>query len=397
MLIDDSVNITVNLTGLLLLYGSITDNSNLKLSLQIFMNNNYYAIIMAGGIGSRFWPISRTSYPKQFIDILGTGKTLIQNTYDRFLKICPKENIYVVTNENYTSLVKEQLPHMTDGQILTEPVMRNTAPCVAYGSFKIESLDEDAVIVVAPSDHLILNEAAFVTAIEKSLQAAARNNCLITLGIKPSRPDTGYGYIQYTEETINEEFHKVKTFTEKPTLEIAKSFLQSGDFLWNAGIFVWSAKNIVNAFGTHLPDMHEIFSDARTVYNTPEEKSHIHTAYQQCINISIDYGVMEKAENVYVLPSEFGWSDLGTWASIYDLADKDYVGNAVIPSEKVIMYDSSNCMVNMPDDKLVVLQGLHDYIVVESNNTLLICPRNQEQNVKQVVADVKQKFGTKYI
>ncbi|WP_428331313.1 mannose-1-phosphate guanylyltransferase [Mucilaginibacter sp.] len=361
------------------------------------MNKNYYAIIMAGGIGSRFWPISRTSHPKQFIDILGTGKTLIQNTYDRFLKICPKENIYVVTNEIYTDLVKKQLPDMTDNQILTEPVMRNTAPCVAYGSFKIENLDPNAAIVVAPSDHLILDEAAFISAIEKSLEAASGNDCLITLGIKPSRPDTGYGYIQYTEQNLNGDFFKVKTFTEKPTLEIAKTFIQSGDFLWNAGIFIWSAKSIVNAFNKHLPDMHEIFADARSVYNTAEEKALIHKTYLQCINISIDYGIMEKADNVYVLPSEFGWSDLGTWASIYDLADKDYVGNAVIPSDKVIMYDSSNCMVNVPEDKLVILQGLHDYIVVESNNTLLICPRDQEQNVKKVVADVKQQFGTKYI
>lgn len=361
------------------------------------MNKNNYAIIMAGGIGSRFWPISRSSHPKQFIDILGTGKTLIQNTYERFLKVCPQENIYIVTNENYTKLVKSQLPELTDQQILTEPVMRNTAPCVAYGCFKIERLNPNAVIVVAPSDQQILDEEAFVSAIDKSLQTAAENDCLITLGIKPSRPDTGYGYIQYTDQVIHHDFHKVKTFTEKPTLEIAKTFLQSGDFLWNAGIFVWSAEAIVKAFGQHLPEMHEIFADARPVYNTGEEKTYIHKAYQQCINISIDYGIMEKADNVYVLPSEFGWSDLGTWASIYDLAEKDYVGNAVIPSEKVIMYDSSNCMVNVPGEKLVILQGLHDYIVVESNNTLLVCPRDQEQNVKQVVADVKSKFGTKYI
>ncbi|WP_419698282.1 mannose-1-phosphate guanylyltransferase [Mucilaginibacter sp. NFX135] len=361
------------------------------------MNKNNYAIIMAGGIGSRFWPISRSSHPKQFIDILGTGKTLIQNTYERFLKVCPKENIYVVTNENYTKLVKQQLPDMADGQILTEPVMRNTAPCVAYGCFKIESLNPEAVIVVAPSDQQILDEDAFVTAIEKSLQAAVSTDSLITLGIKPSRPDTGYGYIQYTDQAINQDFHKVKTFTEKPTLEIAKTFIQSGDFLWNAGIFVWSAKAIVKAFGRHLPEMHEIFAEARPVYNTEEEKNYVHKAYQQCINISIDYGIMEKADNVYVLPSAFGWSDLGTWASIYDLAEKDYVGNVVIPSEKVIMYDSSNCMVNVPGEKLVILQGLHNFIVVESNNTLLICPRDQEQNVKQVVADVKAKFGTKFI
>ena len=361
------------------------------------MNKNYYAIIMAGGIGSRFWPISRTSYPKQFIDILGTGKTLIQNTYDRFLKVCPKENIFVVTNESYTDLVKEQLPDMEDQQILTEPVMRNTAPCVAYGCFKIESMNPDAAIVVAPSDHLILDEAAFVVAIEKSLKTATEQNCLITLGIKPSRPDTGYGYIQYTDQTLHDEFHKVKTFTEKPTVDIAKTFIQSGDFLWNAGIFVWSAKAIVEAFNNYLPEMHEIFAEARSVYNSDQEKSFVHKIYQRCINISIDYGIMEKASNVYVLPSEFGWSDLGTWASIYQLADKDYVGNAVIPSDKVIMYDSSNCMVNVPGEKLVILQGLHDFIVVESNNSLLICPRDQEQNIKQVVADVKSKFGSKYI
>jgi mannose-1-phosphate guanylyltransferase len=361
------------------------------------MNNNYYAIIMAGGIGSRFWPISRTSHPKQFIDILGTGKTLIQQTYDRFLKVCPKENIFVVTNEMYTGLVNEQLPDMADNQILTEPVMRNTAPCVAYGCFKIQSINPDAAIVVAPSDHLILDEPGFVATIEKSLETATKHQCLVTLGIKPSRPDTGYGYIQYTDTIIDGDFHKVKTFTEKPTLEIAKTFIQSGDFLWNAGIFVWSAAAIVNSFEQHLPDMNEIFADARPHYNTENEKDHVNKAYMQCTNISIDYGIMEKADNVYVLPSEFGWSDLGTWASIYDLADKDYVGNAVIPSEKVIMYDSSNCMVNVPDDKLVILQGLHDFIVVESNNTLLICPRDQEQNVKKVVADVKAQFGTKYI
>ena len=361
------------------------------------MNKDYYAIIMAGGIGSRFWPISRTSYPKQFIDILGTGKTLIQNTYERFLKICPRENIYIVTNENYTELVKSQLPDIADQQILTEPVMRNTAPCIAYGCFKIESINPNASIVVAPSDHLILDEPAFVDSIEKSLKIAADNNCLITLGIKPSRPDTGYGYIQYTDQILNDDFHKVKTFTEKPTLEIAKTFIQSGDFLWNAGIFVWSAKSILNAFNRYLPEINEIFAEAKPVYNSENEKSHIHKAYQQCTNISIDYGIMEKADNVYVLPSEFGWSDLGTWASIYQLAEKDYVGNVVIPSEKVIMYDSSNCMVNVPGEKLVVLQGLHDFIVVEANNTLLICPRDQEQNVKQFVADVKTKFGVKYI
>jgi len=359
------------------------------------MKNNY-ALIMAGGIGSRFWPISRTSYPKQFIDILGTGKTLIQQTYDRFLKIVPKENIFILTNDNYIPLVKSQLPGIKDEQILGEPIMRNTAPCIAYGSHKIHKINPDASIVVAPSDHLILDSEEFIRCINISLEAATKNDCLITLGIKPSRPDTGYGYIQYNTKTIQEDFFKVKTFTEKPSYEIAKTFVQSGDFLWNAGIFVWSAENILKSFEKHLPEMNDIFKEGIGIYNTGKEKEFVQSAFTQCTNISIDYGIMEKADNVYVLPSEFGWSDLGTWASVYELSEKDYVGNAVSPSEKVIMYDSSNCMVNVPHGKLVVLQGLHDFIVVEDNNTLLILPRDQEQEIKQIVADVKQRFGAEF-
>jgi mannose-1-phosphate guanylyltransferase len=363
------------------------------------MNKNNYALIMAGGVGSRFWPVSRTEYPKQFIDFFGIGKTLIQSTYDRFLKICPPENIFIVTNEIYTDIIKTQLPDIQDNQILAEPIMRNTAPCIAYGSMKISELNPDAVIVVAPSDHTIADLDSFVSAIEESLEAAAQNDCLITLGIKPSRPDTGYGYIQYVDNTLASDprIHKVKLFTEKPNLELAKSFIQSGDFLWNAGIFIWSAKAINNAFHKHLPEMHEIFQSGLSVYNTLKESAFISDAYQQCTNISIDFGIMEKANNVYVLPADFGWSDLGTWASIYDMAEKDYVGNAVIPSEKVMMFDSSNCMVNVPKDKLVILQGLHDYIVVESNNILLVCPRSEEQSVKQIVADIKSKHGAKFI
>lgn len=363
------------------------------------MNKNNYALIMAGGVGSRFWPVSRTEFPKQFIDFFGVGKTLIQSTYERFLKICPPENIFIVTNEIYTDIIKEQLPAISDNQILAEPIMRNTAPCISYGSMKIAQLNPDATIVVAPSDHTITNQDAFVEAIGHSLQAAAQNDVLITLGIKPSRPDTGYGYIQYTDNTLKSDhlIHKVKTFTEKPNLELAKSFLQSGDFLWNAGIFIWSARSINKAFQKHLPDMHEIFYQGNSVFNTTLEQEFIGAAYQQCTNISIDFGIMEKAENVYVLPADFGWSDLGTWASIYDLAEHDYVGNAVIPSEKVMMFNSSNCMVNVPKDKLVILQDLHDYIVVEASNTLLICPRSSEQSIKQIVADVKSKFGTQYI
>ena len=360
------------------------------------MSKNF-ALIMAGGIGSRFWPVSRTTFPKQFLDILGTGKSLIQNTYDRFLKILPKENIFILTNESYFDLVKEHLPDLEDHQIICEPIMRNTAPCIAYGTAKIKLIDADANIVVAPSDHLILDTENFVEIINKALDAASKHDYLITLGIKPSRPDTGYGYIQYADQTLEENLHKVKTFTEKPSLEITETFLASGDFLWNAGIFVWSAKAISKSLDEFLPDIAESFNVGKNHYNTPREKEYIQAGFQRCVNISIDYGVMEKAENVYVMPADFGWSDLGTWASVYDLSEKDYVGNAVINSEKVMMYDSSNCMVNVPSDKLVILEGLHDYIVVESNNTLLICPRSNEQHVKQVVADVKQKFGNKFI
>lgn len=363
------------------------------------MNKNFYALIMAGGIGSRFWPASRTEYPKQFIDFFGVGKTLIQSTYERFLKVCLPENIFIVTNEIYTDIIKQQLPQLGDNQIMAEPLLRNTAPCIAYGCMKIQQLNSDAVIVVAPSDHTIANQDGFINAIEQSLNAAAENECLITLGIKPSRPDTGYGYIQFANKSLKTDttIHKVKTFTEKPNLELAKSFIQSGDFLWNAGIFIWSAKTILAAFEKHLPDMYDVFKSGRFALNTAKEKSFISGAYQKCPNISIDFGIMEKADNVYVLPSEFGWSDLGTWASIYEMADKDYVGNAVIPHEKVMMYNSSNCMVNVPKDKLVILQDLHDYIVVESKNTLLILPRDQEQSVKEIVADIKSKFGNKYI
>ncbi len=363
------------------------------------MNKDYYALIMAGGVGSRFWPVSRTEYPKQFIDFFGVGKTLIQSTYERFLKICPPENIFIVTNDIYSTLIKEQLPELGDNQILAEPLMRNTGPCIAYGSFKIAELNPNATIVVAPSDHTIADIDGFVDSIEQSLSAASKNDCLITLGIKPNRPDTGYGYIQHTDHVLNTDtdLHKVKTFTEKPNLELAKSFIQSGDFLWNAGIFIWSARAILNAFEKHLPDMYEIFNVGRSDLNKSSEKEFINNAYFQCTNISIDFGIMEKADNVYVLPSDFGWSDLGTWASIYEMADKDYVGNAVIPSEQVIMFDSSNCMVNVPKEKLVILNGLHDYIVVENNNMLMICPRNEEQKVKEFVAEVKSRFGNKFI
>lgn len=354
---------------------------------------------MAGGVGTRFWPMSKTSRPKQFIDVLGTGKTLIQMTFDRFANICPAENILVVTNEIYKDLVLEQLPAMNENQVLCETARRNTAPCVAYANYKIRESNPDAVVVVAPSDHIILKEEEFVHDIKVAMKAASENDWLLTLGIKPSRPDTGYGYIQFLEEPVyaeDQRLFKVKTFTEKPNLEIAKSFLESGDFLWNSGIFIWSLKSIMSAFATHLEDVDSLFKKGVGVYNTPQERKFIENTYAVCRNISIDYGIMEKASNVYTLAVDFGWSDLGTWGSLFTIRNRDEENNAVV-GNNVMMYNSSNCIVNMPKDKLVVLQGLDDYIVVESDNTLLVCKKQDEQQIRQFVADVNVNKGEKYV
>lgn len=354
---------------------------------------------MAGGIGSRFWPMSRTSQPKQFIDILGSGETLIQQTFKRFERVCPSENIYIVTNEIYREQIKKQIPHINDEQIVCEPARRNTAPCIAYANYKIHKINPDANIIVAPSDHIILKEDEFVEVISKALEATRENDWLVTLGITPSRPDTGYGYIQFNENTgweKDERLKKVKTFTEKPVLEMAKSFIESGDFLWNAGIFVWSLKSIMKAFEQHLPEVDSIFKEGIPNYNTKNEEVFIKNAYTVCKNISIDYGVMEKADNVYVLISDFGWSDLGTWGSLYETRNKDVNSNTIV-GKNVMTYDTKNCIVNMPKDKLVVLQGLDDYIVVEDNNILLICKKGEEQQIRQFVADVMSEKGEKYV
>jgi len=289
------------------------------------MNKNDYCVIMAGGIGTRFWPISRSSHPKQFIDILGTGQTLLQQTYNRFIRICKKENIYIVTNEIYKNLILQQIPDISEDQIVCEPSRRNTAPCIAYSCYKIYIKNPDANIVVSPSDHIIIKEDAFVEVIHAGLKASATNDWLLTLGIKPSRPDTGYGYIQFNKDIASGEekrIKKVKTFTEKPALEMAKSFLLSGDFLWNSGIFIWKAKNILSAFEIYLPEIASIFKEGEKKYNTSKEKSFITNAYAICRSISIDYGIMEKADNVYVLQSDFGWCDLGTWGSLYETRTK---------------------------------------------------------------------------
>lgn len=352
---------------------------------------------MAGGIGSRFWPASTTKQPKQFLDILGVGKTMLRQTYERFLLICPQENIYIVTNESYLQLVQEQIPEISSNQIILEPIMRNTAPCIAYATCKICKINPNAKIVVAPSDHLILQENKFVDTITSAFEFAEHGDKLITLGIKPSRPDTGYGYIQFTEKSDIQGINKVKTFTEKPNIELAKTFLQSGDFLWNAGIFIWRASAIMQAFEKYLPEMADIFKEVKPYLNTKKEKEQIKHTYAQCTNISIDFGIMEKADNVYVMPSEFGWSDLGTWGSLYDIKEKDYVGNAVTSGKHVLAYDSSNCLVRIPDEKLLILQGLHNYIIVDTNDVLLICKKEDEQKIKEIVADIKANKGESFI
>ncbi len=356
--------------------------------------NNNYVIIMAGGIGSRFWPFSRTNHPKQFQDILGTGKTLIQQTAERFAEICPKENIYVVTNESYYDLVKEQLPFMENDQILQEPVMRNTAPCIAYATYKIASKNPKANMIVAPADHIITKEEEFVRVVKSAMAVTAKENILVTLGIKPSRPDTGYGYIQYIEGQKKGSLLKIKTFTEKPDLALAKSFIESGDFVWNAGIFIWNAVAIKEKFTKYLPDIGEAFNDLSDVYYTEKEGKKMKEAYFQCRNISIDYGIMEQATKAYVLPANFGWSDLGTWNSLFAISEKDEDNNVL--HGNIMTYDTKNCVIKTPEGRLVVVQGLENYIIAEKDNVLLICEKDQEQKIKQFVADVKDKKGTEF-
>lgn len=362
------------------------------------MNN--YLVIMAGGIGSRFWPMSRTNFPKQFHDILGIGRSLLQMTVDRFENICNIENVYIVTNETYLDLVKEQLPQLKENQILLEPSRKNTAPCIAYASYKIYAKNPDANIIVAPSDHLILKQNEFESSINLAIKQAEKDNLLITLGIKPSRPDTGYGYIQFceAENSISSEIKKVKTFTEKPGLDMAKEFIESGDFYWNSGMFIWSAKSIINSFELILPDIHSLFKGGLALYNTAEEADFIKQIYPQCKSISIDFGIMEKANNVLVLLADLGWSDLGTWGSLHEHIDLDKRNNAIV-GEKVLTYDCKDNIIMMPDNKLVVVEGLMDYIVVESDNTLLICKKRSEQKIKQFVNDIKanKNIGDEFI
>ena len=342
---------------------------------------------MAGGIGSRFWPMSKTSFPKQFLDILGTGETLIQMTYRRFLALCPKENIYVVTNDDYKSLVMEQLPEMKEGQVLCEPSRRNTAPCIAYAAYKIHFQNASAKMMIAPSDHLILKEEAFKDSMNLALEQAEKGN-LVTLGIKPSRPDTGYGYIQFVDEGKNDSVKKVKTFTEKPNLELAQTFLDSGDFYWNSGIFVSTTQTMINAFAEHLNEVHVLFEPKLKELNSPEEAETIADIYAVCANVSIDYGIMEKAKNVYVVLSDIGWSDLGTWGSLYTHLKLDENNNAKL-GKHVRLYECSDTLVHSQKEKLMVLQGLEDYIVVDTKEALLVVKKSEEQKIKQFVTNLK--------
>ena len=352
---------------------------------------------MAGGIGSRFWPISRTNKPKQFLDILKTGKTLIQQTFERFEYFCPKENILIVTSSNYEKITLEQLPFITKNQVLLEPARRNTAPCIAYANEKIRKLNPNANIIVAPSDHIILNEDKFRDVIHRALEFTRSSDSLVTIGLRPTRPDTGYGYIQYAmEDCENKPIYKVKTFTEKPNLELANIFLDSGDFLWNSGIFVWNLQSISSAFNKFLPDVSGLFTEMSAQYNTIGETEAIEKVYAICKNISIDYGIMEKAQNVHVVAADFGWSDLGTWGSLYEHADKNRDENVGVAG-KVMTYESSQCIVDVPAEKLVVIQGLEGYIVAESDNCLLICKKSEEQSLRDIVTDVKKQFGEDYI
>ncbi len=355
---------------------------------------------MAGGIGSRFWPFSRTSCPKQFLDILGTGHTLLQQTFDRFNKIIPVENILIVTNKIYLDLVREQIPSIPVKNILLEPYRRNTAPCIAYANAKILALNANANIVVAPSDHLIIKEEEFLGIVEHGLEFVSKEDALLTLGITPSRPETGYGYIQIQNDKEFEKKHKgiskVKTFTEKPDSEMAKVFLESGDFFWNSGIFFWSLKSIDHAFNENLPEINSLFKEGANFFNTNEEENFIENIYPRCKSISIDYGIMEKASNVYILCSDFGWSDLGTWGSMFENSLKDKAANH-IKGENVFLYDTNNCVISATNNKCVVVQGLTDYIVVNSDDVLLICKMKDEQLIKQFVNDIKLKLGDNYV
>lgn len=357
-------------------------------------NKNYYAVLMAGGVGSRFWPISTSSYPKQFHDMLGTGDTLIQKTFKRLNKFVPTENILILTNERYNDLVLQQLPMVKQEQVVLEPAMRNTAPCILYAALKIQKMNPNGVMIVAPSDHWIEDEAAFAKDVTTCFEKCEKEEVLCTLGIKPSFPNTGFGYIEF-EKNDGSALKKVNQFREKPNYETAKEFLAQGNFLWNAGIFMWSVNTIVSAFKKYQSTQYALFESGASCYNTGEEAAFIAENYPKAENISIDYAILENSKSIFVLPATFDWNDLGTWGSLYDKLDKDESSNAVVNSQ-VIAEDASGNMIRSPKDKIVVVDGLNDYIIVDKEEVLLIYPKSKEQDIKKVLNKVKEAYGDKY-
>lgn len=349
---------------------------------------------MAGGVGSRFWPVSTQEFPKQFHDMLGTGETLIQKTFNRLSNFIPKENIFILTNERYNELVLEQLPKVSKRQVVLEPAMRNTAPCILYAALKIQKENNDAVMIVAPSDHWIEDENAFTQNVKKAFDFCATNDALMTLGITPTFPNTGYGYIEF-DKTSNQDIKVVSQFREKPDYETAKQFIAKGNFLWNAGIFMWSVNSVVNAFKNNQPQLYQLFEEGIDVYNTDFEDDFIRDNYGNAENISVDYAIMEKSNNVFVLPATFDWNDLGTWGSLYDKLEKDSDNNAVV-NAKLLAKKASGNMVRAKKDKIVVIDGLNDYIIVDKDEVLLIFPKAKEQDIKKVLQKVKDKFGESY-
>jgi len=358
------------------------------------MNSNYYAILMAGGVGSRFWPMSTQDFPKQFHDMLGTGDTLIQKTFQRLSKLIPKENIFILTNAQYRDLVFQQLPGVTERQVLLEPAMRNTAPCILYASLKIQKENPDAVMIVAPSDHWIEDESKFTENVQQAFEFCEKNDALMTLGIQPTFPNTGYGYIEYDKSATNA-IKQVRQFREKPDYDTAKSFISQGNFLWNAGIFMWSATSVIKAFQFHQPELFQLFEKGINIYNTEDEALFIAENYDKSENISVDYAIMESSVNVYVLPAEFDWNDLGTWGSLYDKLDKDTNKNAVV-NARTLTEDASGNMIRTKADKIVVVDGLKDYIIVDKDEVLLIFPKSKEQDIKKVLQKVKDAYGENY-
>ncbi|MFO8086769.1 MAG: mannose-1-phosphate guanylyltransferase [Bacteroidales bacterium] len=361
---------------------------------------NNYAIIMAGGVGSRFWPWSRSNRPKQFLDILDTGKTLIEQTFDRLKTICAPEHIMVVTNKRYKDDILRLLPQMPEDNILLEPMMRNTAPCIAYGAYKIQKQNPEARMIVAPADHLVMKEEVFTHVVEKGFAYASQHNALLTIGIKPHRPETGYGYIKADDKTIEQQndhysLHPVIQFTEKPDMDTAQKFLKEGNYYWNSGMFIWSVESILKAFDAYLPTINSLFIQNIEKINTAIEPKAIEDIYSQSENISIDYGIMEKADNVHVLCTDIGWSDIGTWGSLYEHAHHDEHQNA-IRGEKVILDETKNCVIKVSKNKASVIQGLENYIVVDDEKALLICKKQDEQKIRNYVKKVKQDFGEDY-